>query len=307
MKVVVFGGTGFTGSHIIEQLILEGHAVTIATQETDDIIFFRGLVANIVQFNKKDTSLIQQIIKGHDVVYNLSIEDKLHTNFLEDIEEEIEFTKKLIISSAVARIPRFIHLSSILIYDFQKEDSIDESYVSKPEYQIQKLVVKWEKKVHEVGQQNEIKTCILRPAISIGTRDRSSLFTRLLESHSNNLYPLIECGNTKVSLIDARDIGRAMVWLGTYECNNNDNEVFLVKGFNTTWYQLKQMIDTVIGNESQTIYLPKNLTNDQIRMYNLTPFTVKAFSANRLINDNKIRKKGFITKYNFEDTIRNIL
>ncbi|GAB6254393.1 NAD(P)-dependent oxidoreductase [Bacillus cereus] len=307
MKAIIFGGTGYIGSHIIEQLISAGYMVTIATQDIDNISFLRDMAVNIVQFDKTDISSIQQIIKGHDVVYNLSIEDKLHNSFLEDIEEEIDFTKELIIYSSNTKISKFIHLSTILIYDFQKEDNIDEFYVPNPQYQIQKLGIHWEKVVREIGQQTGIKTCILRPAISIGTRDKSSFFTRLLESHSNNLYPLIEKGNPEVSLIDARDIGRAMAWLGSYDCNNENDSVFLVKGFNTTWYQLKKAIDDVIGKESQTVNLPKNLTSEQIEKYNLTPFTVKAFSTNRLINDNRIRKKGFTTKYKLEDTIRNTI
>lgn len=57
-------------------------------------------------------------------------------------------------------------------------------------------------------------TIMLRPASTIGVRHKSSFFARLYATHTSGQYPN---GTVKVSLVDTRDIGRAMAWLGTYQ------------------------------------------------------------------------------------------
>ncbi len=76
-----------------------------------------------------------------------------------------------------------------------------------------------------------------------------------------------------------RDIGRAMVWLGTYQEPENDNNILLLKGFDTTWNQLKTAIDNATRKISKTMHLPKNLTEEQMIAYKLTPFAVKTFTV----------------------------
>ncbi|GLI10721.1 hypothetical protein YDYSG_67570 [Paenibacillus tyrfis] len=43
MNAVVFGGSGFIGSHTVEQLVLAGHEVTAAVREQSDTAFLDRL------------------------------------------------------------------------------------------------------------------------------------------------------------------------------------------------------------------------------------------------------------------------
>lgn len=144
--------------------------------------------------------------------------------------------------------------------------------------------------------------CSVRP-VQLGSRDQSSFFARLFAAHASNQYPMIGNGSTKVSLVDTRDIGRAMAWLGTYQELGSDNSTLLLKGFDTTWNQLKTAIDYATGKNSKTMTLPKNLTEEQMIANKLTPFAVKTFTVNRIWNDNKIRKLGFKTEYSLMDAV----
>ncbi len=100
-------------------------------------------------------------------------------------------------------------------------------------------------------------------------------------------------GDTKVSLIDTRDIGRAMEWLGTYKKAKDDNGVYLLKGFDTTWYDLMKEIERVSGKDAKIVQLP--ITERSIM--------VKNFTVNRIWDDNKIKKLGFTTKYTLTDAV----
>lgn len=194
-------------------------------------------------------------------------------------------------------------MSSIVIHDFQTNNPIDESYISQPEYPIQRLFLEREKTVEETGRRMGIETLLLRPASTIGVRDISSFFSRLFAAHANDQYPMVGKGSCKVSLIDTRDIGRAMDWLGTYQKTEHDNGIYLLKGFDTTWYQLKREIDKATRKTSKTIHFPETLTDEQIIEYKSTPFAIKTFTMNRLWNDNKIRALGFTTKYSLTESV----
>jgi dihydroflavonol-4-reductase len=303
MKAIVFGGTGFIGSHVVEQLQLAGHQVTAAVRDTSDTTFLKSLGVNVVRIDFSNSSAIGKVIEGHEVVYNCTAAAKLHTQISLDAPVEIKLTRTLIEAAASHGASRFIQLSTIVIYDFQSNEPIDESYTPQPEYPIQRLGIEREKIIEEAGRKTGITTIVLRPASTLGVRDHSSFFARLFAAHVNDQYPMVGNGDVKVSLVDTRDIGRAMVWLGTFQKPQHDNGIYLLKGFDTTWKQLKTAIDHATGKISKTINIPEFLTDEQMIAYHLTPFVLKTFTVNRLWNDNKIRKLGFDTKYSLTDAV----
>lgn len=293
MKAIVFGGTGFIGSHVVEQLHLAGHQVTASVRDTSNTTFLESLGVNIVKTDFSNSGAIGKAMEGHEVVYNCTADANLYTENSLDAPVEIELTKKLIEIASLHGISRFIQLSTIVIYDFKSNKPIDESYISYPEYKIQEITLEREKVIKEVGRKTGIETVILRPASTIGNRDTKSFFSRLFTAYINDQFPMVGNGDTKVSLIDTRDIGRAMEWLGTYKKTKDDNGVYLLKGFDTTWYRLKQEIERATGRDTKVVQLP---TTDQTIM-------VKNFTVNRIWNDQKIKSLGFKTKYSLIDAV----
>lgn len=292
MKAIVFGGTGFIGSHVVEQLHLAGHQVTVAIRDTSNSSFLETLGVNIVRIDFS-IEAIGKIMQGHEVVYNCTADANVHTLNTMNAPVEILLTKKLIEAASLNGVTRFIQLSSIVIYDFKNNNPIDESYISQPDSLMQKVFLEREKVIEEAGRNYGIETVIIRPASTIGVRDVKSFFSRLFTSYMNNQFPMVENGDREVSLIDTRDIGRAMEWLGTYKKSINDTGIFLIKGFDTTWNSLKKEMDRVIGKNAKILQLP---STDQ-------SFMVKNFTVNRIWNDDKIKGLGFSTKYSLTDAV----
>lgn len=304
MKAIVYGGTGFIGSHVAEQLFLAGHDVTVAVEQGEETRCLERLGVRLVSMNTSEPQVLANMVKGHDTVYHCVAESKMHMKFVQEIEEEITKTKRLVEQAAAHGASRFVYLSTTVIYDFLSNEPMDESYLPQPEYPIQALGLEWEKATLAAGRESGIETVVLRPASAIGPRDPMSFFTRLWSAHMKDQYPLVANGAASVSLIDARDIGRAMVWLGTYRKPELDNSVYLLKGFDTTWRQLKEEIDQATGRVAKSIDVPQQVTERQMKEYQLTPFTLKAVTVNRLWDDHKIRKLGFSTKYALADAVK---
>lgn len=293
MKAIVFGGTGFIGSHVVEQLYLAGHQVTAVVRNTSNSTFLESLRVNVVRMDFSKSEDIRIVMEGQDVVYNCTADTNFQKLNSSSAPVEIDLTKKLINAAALNRISRFIQLSTIVIYDFKSNEPIDESYISQPEFIMQRVSLEREKVIEEVGRKTGIETVILRPASTIGVRDIKSFFSRLFTAYMNDQFPMVGNGDTIVSLIDSRDIGRAMEWLGTYDKPKDDNGVYLLKGFDTTWYELKKEIDRATGKNAKIVQLP---TAEETMM-------VKNFTVNRIWNDTKIKRLGFNTRYTLTDAV----
>jgi dihydroflavonol-4-reductase len=302
MKAIVFGGTGFIGSHVVEQLHLAGHQVTAAVRDTSNTSFLDGLGIKVFKNDFSHSFGIGELIEGHEVVYNCTADTNLNPIDL-DAPVEIKLTKSLIEAAASHGASRFVQLSTIVTYDFRSSEPIDESYISEPEYNLQRLGLKRERIVMDAGIATGLETIVLRPASTIGARDYKSFFSRLFTAHMNDRYPMINNGETKVSLVDTRDIGRAMVWLGTIQKPKQDNGIYLLKGYDTTWGQLKREMDQATGKMAKVLQISANLTEEQLVAHGLNPFAMKTFIVNRLWDDHKIRNQGFETKYSLTDSV----
>lgn len=293
MKAIVFGGSGFIGSHVVEQLLAAGHQVTAAVRETSDVHFLKSIGVNLVTVDFSRMESIGKSIEGHEVVYNCTADVELDLEKALNLQLEMRLAKLLVEAAAKHGASRFIQLSTIVVYDFRTKNPIDESYIPKPDYPIQSLKLEKDRVIKRIGKELGIETIILRPASTIGLRDRKSFFSRLFHTHMIDQFPLAEHGEAQVSLVDTRDIGRAMAFLGTLKLQNADNGLFLLKGFDTTWRQLKKEMDLAVGTNAETVELPANDST----------FAGKTLSINRLWNDAKIRNAGFQSLYTLKDSV----
>lgn len=287
----------------MEQLHAAGYQVTVGARMTSDTTFLERLGVNVVRLDFRDRNAIASVIDGNEVVYNCTADANVAATISMDAEVEIRLTKTLVQSAAEAGARRFIQLSTIVVYDFQSTEPIDESYRSVLEYPIQTLALQRETIVQKVGSTHGIETIVLRPASTIGERDKKSFFTRLYAAYSQDKYPLIDHGLSQVSLVDTRDIGRAMAWLGTVNKPSGDNGIYLLKGFDTTWADLKREIDGATGKRAKVLEIPSGLTEEQMGQYGLNSFTVKSFTINRLWDDSKIRNLGFEPIYSLREAV----
>lgn len=114
MKILVTGGSGFIGSHIVDKLIEAGHAVTvfdIKPPHRKDVRFIRG---NIEDFNAT-----LKVVKGQKMVFHIaafSNIDLVKDNPLTTVRSNILGTVNILEAARRNKVKRVILASSVYVY-----------------------------------------------------------------------------------------------------------------------------------------------------------------------------------------------
>jgi nucleoside-diphosphate-sugar epimerase len=160
-KILVTGGTGFIGSHIVDKLMEEGFDVTtidnLDTGSIENIAHHKNKENfNFIKGDIRDLDLVKKAIKGIDAVFHeaalasvtLSVKNPIISN---DIN--VGGTVNLLKASSDFGVKRFIFASSAAIYGdtnspIKKEDAIPNP---KSPYAVSKLAAeKYASVFHEV-------------------------------------------------------------------------------------------------------------------------------------------------------------
>ena len=133
MRFLVTGGAGFIGSHLVDRIVAEGHAVTVLDN------FASGSPANlesasrtgrveIVEGSILDQSALDRAIAGAEAVFHLAVEC-VRKSLGEPLpNHEVNATGTLMVLEAArrARVGRFIYCSSSEVYGNSSDKPLDE-------------------------------------------------------------------------------------------------------------------------------------------------------------------------------------
>lgn len=305
-KAIVFGASGFIGSHVVEQLLLAGIAVTAVVRAQSNTTFLRSTSATIATLDFTDDTALVNAIKGHDVVYNCMAEPRIHQSLTNMRKVEIDLTRKVVQAAAAAGIQRFVQLSTIQVYGFSRPPvAINETFPINPVYPFSQITAEREQMVIAECQRLHMDYVMVRPVNAIGQRDQQ--FVPVIKAHQQGIFLMVG-DNPRFSCMDVRDIGRAMVMLGALP--HAANQTYLVKGFDTSWRELKHTLDKKTGKAAKEIHLSQKLAaligwfGDQLPYrfnVSLTRFSMAVLATDTLFDDSKIRAAGFAPRYSLND------
>jgi len=114
MKAIVFGGSGFIGSHVADELTKRNYDVTIFDSISSKYLQPKQqmVVGDILDYD-----LVTKSIKGQDVVYNFVANADIDTiNPIETLMTNVMGNAYIINAACNSNVKRFIFASSIYVY-----------------------------------------------------------------------------------------------------------------------------------------------------------------------------------------------
>jgi len=117
MTVVVFGGTGFIGSHLVARLSAEGARVIVPTrryERSKHLIFLPRV--EVVEADIGDAAVLRRLLAGRDAAINLVglLHSRRGTPYGPDfLHAHVELPRRIVGACAAGRVPRYLHMSAL--------------------------------------------------------------------------------------------------------------------------------------------------------------------------------------------------
>lgn len=119
MTVVVFGGSGFIGSHLVAQLAAEGARVIVPTRRADNarhLSFLPGVDVVEVDIAHADLAKLRALLVGADAAINLVgvLHSQRGTPYGPQFRQaHVELPRRIVAACAAAGVPRYLHMSAL--------------------------------------------------------------------------------------------------------------------------------------------------------------------------------------------------
>lgn len=240
MQALVTGGTGFIGSHLVDELLEQGYDVRALRRTTSNITFLEDKKLSFVVGDLTDRESLVRACQQVDVVFHVAALPRDWGPRKTFFEVNFDGTKNLLDACVQHKVPRFVFMSSAAVYGFPKtRQPIAEEYPKNPTLNYGESKLCAEGLLWGYGMKYNIIVSAVRSPVVIGPRDRLiSLF--LINALQQKRLFFIEDGNQKISLSDGRDVARCLRLAG--ESAKANNQAYNVKSFDST---PRQLIETL--------------------------------------------------------------
>lgn len=314
-KAIVFGASGYLGSHVAEQLRRAQRPVSAPQRSAGTpSAFLTGIGIAPQRLDFASDAALERSIAGHDIVYCCLANPRRHQPLAALRAVEVELTGRVIAAAGRAGARRVVLLSTVMVYGFGRPPQpIDEDWPPAPEHACNRVALERELAARAAAAAAGVELAILRPANALGRRDRQ--MARLFASFRHGFFPLFGNEEYRYSAIDARDVGRAMLFLG--DLPQAAGHVWLAKGYDTSWRELKRTLERLTGRHAVALRLPRPFARGLGNLIEracphawepaLTRFSVDVMSTHTLFDTRKIEAAGFRPRYGLEDSVREYL
>jgi nucleoside-diphosphate-sugar epimerase len=240
MRALVTGGTGFIGSHLVDELLEQGYDVRVLRRTTSNITFLEDKKLTFVVGDLTDRESLVRACQQVDVVFHVAALPRDWGSKKTFFEVNFDGTKNLLDACVQHKVPRFVFMSSAAVYGFPKtQQPIAEEYQKNPTLKYGESKLWAEGLLWGYGIKYNITVSAMRSPVVLGPRDRLiSLF--LINALQQKRLFFIGDGNQEISLSDGRDVARCLRLAG--ESKKANNQAYNVKSFDST---PRQLIETL--------------------------------------------------------------
>ena len=265
--ILVTGGTGLVGSHLIYQLTLENNVIRATHRADSDIervkLLFKFYSKDFNQLFKKiewieadlnNLSQLQDAFKDISFVYHCAACISFDPSRYETLRRvNIRGTANIVNLCIKNKIKKLCHVSSVatLGYNIKEIDENDywDGNKHKSAYAISKYGAEME--VWR-GVQEGVKSVIINPGVIIGPGFSKSAFGTIIKMVTNKKR-FHTCGKT--GYVDVRDISNIMIRLMNSKI---ENERYILVNKNLSYKKVIDMVSSNLGLKNKSTFVSKS-------------------------------------------------
>jgi nucleoside-diphosphate-sugar epimerase len=252
-KVLVTGATGFLGSRLAEILAdEEGASVTGMGRNLDKVAYLKDKGITLIKADLQNKDELREAVSGQDIVFHSAA--SLNGDHKTGQKINVDATRTLVELSGKAGVSRFVHVSTVGVYDMPQHGAIDESYplaVNHPSMYA-RTKARAEKAVREMADEQKIEYAIIRPSMIYGPGH--GVWTELMYKLILKGDPVyIGDGTTNYLPVYIDDVVHALILSATSA--NAPGEAYNISHEVTDWKTFMGHYAEIAGKETKGIPL----------------------------------------------------
>ena len=266
MKVVVFGGSGFLGSHVADALTKEGY----------EVIIFDRTPSPFLQHNQKmivgsilDVDAVEKVVSDADVVYNfagVADIDEANTKPLDTVKINILGNTTILEACKMHEVDRFVFASSVYVYS-------DAGSFYRSSKQACELIIE------NYNEQYGLPYTILRYGSLYGSRSNETnwVHNMLKQAILERKITRYGDGDELREYIHVEDAARYSVDILS---NQFENDYVIITGPQQMKVKdMMIMVKEMLGNDIELEFLPV----DSSLHYEITPYSFRPKKAQKYV------------------------
>lgn len=268
MKAIVFGGSGFLGSHVADALTNAGYEMTIFDIKESP---YRQKEQKMIVGNILDASAVNKAVKGNDMVYNfagMADIEEAHEQPLKTIETNIVGNTIILETCRSNKVKRFVFASTVYVYS-------EAGSFYRSSKQACELIIENYREVYGVPYT------ILRYGSLYGPRAGESNWVNkvLKQAVSEGKITRLGDGEEVREYIHVEDAARCSVMILAKEY---ENQSVIITGHQATRVKdIMIMIKEILGNKIKLEFRP----TDSNLHYEMTPYSFNPKLARRFVSN----------------------
>lgn len=262
MRYLVLGGTGFIGSHLVDELAAGGNSVRVFSRGlTQQANWPRGGEVERFSGDFSDAASVEKAVRGCNVVFHLvstTLPKSSNEDPLFDLETNVGDTLKLLETVRRNAVERIVFISSGgTVYGRPRATPIPETHPTDPicAHGVSKLAV--EKYLHLYHALHRLDYRVLRVSNAYGDRQRAdraqgAIAVFLSKALRGEGIEIWGDGSTVRDYVYVADVARALVKAAHHQ---GASKVFNVgTGRGTSLNELVTVIEKACGREIRRIH-----------------------------------------------------
>ena len=309
MRVLVTGGTGFVGSHIVDRLVADGHDVVVAKRVSSNLRWLSPDKIELIDAPMEHLEPLSEILPEMDAV--------VHASGIVRARDRSDFYRVNLAGTARlaelcarhgSKLRRFVFISSQAAGRSGVErDGVCESTPERPISAYGRSKLEAERILSEFSEVLPIT--VLRPPTVYGPRDRDVfIFFKLIEA---GFKVFLGNPDRQFSAIYVEDLARA-VEVSLEKGGADFAKFFVTDGQTHTWREFAGVIARTLKRKTITLRLPKvafwpvAIAAELAAIFSKAPPMLTLEKANEIsrdwVCDGSLfaREAGFRPEYNLE-------
>lgn len=254
MKILVMGGTGYTGHNLAKRLLQDGHQVRLLVRSRSRVALEPHPSLEIHEGDIRDRTAVDTAVLGVAKIFNLAAIYRTASASDQDYRDiHVEGPRHLLEAALKYRVERFVHCSTVGVHGDVKAPPATEESPFAPDDIYQRTKLEGELLARDFAAQNGLALTVVRPTAIYGPGDMRLL--KLFRLGARNIIPVIGTGRIFYHMVYIDDLVKGFILAS--EADAAVGEVFIIGGEEKMILDdLLAIIARITGRRGRKVHIP---------------------------------------------------